>query len=422
MEEEKVILLEEEVKPKKKRTRGNGEGTICKRQDDSWCAAITVGTNPDTGKPIRKYFYGKTRPEVAKKLTKALNDLENGVLNIGKDLTFGQWLDVWFKDYAKPNVRAITWSKYEMLIKLHIKPDLEKIQLSKLKPNNIQQLYNNKLKKGRVDKKGGLSRRPVELIHTIIHSSLKQAIKENLIIRNVSDSTKLPSKVKKEVKILSQEDQDKFIEELLKERLGMAFLLDIFTGLRRGELLGLKWEDVDFNEKQITIKRSLQRVKKDGGGTELKFEELKTDKSYRTIPIPQVIFDELIKYQEKQEVEKQIAKKVYTNKYNLIFCTSVGTPIEPRNFNRLFDKILKNAKIDHINLHALRHTYATRLFEMNEHPKTVQELLGHAKVGTTIDTYTHVAMEQKQLTINRLNLSILERKNPPNQLEDQVRN
>jgi len=415
-------LEEEEKKPKKKRTRGNGEGTICKRGDDSWCAAITVGVNPDSGKPIRKYFYGKTRPEVAKKLTKALNDLENGVLNIGKDLTFGQWLDVWFKDYAKPNVRAITWSKYEMLIKLHIKPDLEKIQLSKLKPNNIQQLYNNKLKKGRVDKKGGLSRRSVELIHVIIHSSLKQAIKENLIIRNVSDSTKLPSKVKKEVKILSQEDQDKFIAELLKEKLGMAFLLDIFTGLRRGELLGLKWEDVDFNEKQITIKRSLQRVKKDGGGTELKFEELKTDKSYRTIPIPQVIFDDLIKYQEKQQYEKEIAKKVYENKYNLIFCSSVGTPIEPRNFNRLFDKILKNAKINHINLHALRHTYATRLFEMNEHPKTVQELLGHAKVGTTIDTYTHVAMEQKQLTVNRLNLSILERKNPPNQLEDQVRN
>lgn len=415
-------MEEEEKKPKKKRTRGNGEGTICKRGDDSWCAAITVGVNPDSGKPIRKYFYGKTRPEVAKKLTKALNDLENGVLNIGKDLTFGQWLDVWFKDYAKPNVRAITWSKYEMLIKLHIKPDLEKIQLSKLKPNNIQQLYNNKLKKGRVDKKGGLSRRSVELIHVIIHSSLKQAIKENLIIRNVSDSTKLPSKVKKEVKILSQEDQDKFIAELLKEKLGMAFLLDIFTGLRRGELLGLKWEDVDFNEKQITIKRSLQRVKKDGGGTELKFEELKTDKSYRTIPIPQVIFDDLIKYQEKQQYEKEIAKKVYENKYNLIFCSSVGTPIEPRNFNRLFDKILKNAKINHINLHALRHTYATRLFEMNEHPKTVQELLGHAKVGTTIDTYTHVAMEQKQLTVNRLNLSILERKNPPNQLEDQVRN
>jgi integrase len=397
------------------KARGNNEGTIGRRKDGTWAAAISNGRNPLTGKPKRVFFYGKTRKEVADKLAKAQGEMQQGAFVEPNNLTVGTWLDIWLKDYAKPHVRQSTWGLYEMLIRVHLKPGIGDVRLKQLLPNHLQKLYNEKFENGRADKPGqGLSARTVELIHTVISSALKQALREGLVARNVSEATILPRNEKQEMRVLSFEEGQRFVGALDESTYGVAFAFTLGTGLRRGELLGLKWQDIDFQLKTLSVRQALSRVKayEDAGGakTEVRLQPPKTQKSQRTIPVTDNLIEALSAHRLRQNTEMLAAGASYDNQ-GLIFCTNLGKPIEPRNFDRKFYKIMVDTGIGGAKVHTLRHTFATRLLENGVDLNTVQTILGHTQLSTTV-IYTHPNIEMQRKATDTLN-ELFKRKNPP---------
>lgn len=385
--------------------RGNNEGTIYKRPDGKWCAQVTIGRDTN-GKLKRQTFYGKTRQEVADKLLKVQNDLKTGTFVEPNKLTLADWINTWLFEYKKNNIRPSTFESYEYLTRVHINPILGHILLKGLRPDNIQRLYNEKVSNKESPDAASLSANTVNRIHVILHSALDQAVKNNLVIRNVADFTTLPKQPKKEIRVLTVEEQYKLLNSLKDERLKTCFILALASGVREGELLALRWKNVNLKEGTIAIKESLKRVKifdeDSPAKTKLIFQEPKTKSGKRVVPLPQSVVKELIEHKKKQNEEKLKAGELYENN-DLVFATELGKVLEPRNFLRTFYRIIKNADIEHINFHALRHTYATRLLEANEHPKVVQEILGHSDITLTLNTYSHVLPDIKMAAAQKLN-------------------
>lgn len=385
--------------------RGNGEGTIYKRSNGTWCAAVTSGMNPETGKPKRDYFYGKTRQEVAEKLNNTLNNLNQGTYVKPSNITLGSWLDAWLEQYKKTNTRPATYEMYEELMRLHIKPQIGHIPLKDIRPDHIQKLYNDKFKNGRIDGSGGLSAGSIKRMHNLLHGALNQAMKNGLVIRNVSDATTLPKQEKKPIRILSIDEHSNFLKALEGERLRALFMLELGTGARLGEILAVRWKDINLDEGSMYVKQSIRRVKTDDPGpakTKLIFQTPKTEAGERIIPLPDQIVTELREHSDRQLREKQIAGELYED-YELVFCTELGMPIDPRNLRKIFYRISEKAGISGVTFHALRHSYATRLLEANEHPKVVQEILGHSDIAMTLNTYSHVMPEIKKAAAKKIN-------------------
>jgi Site-specific recombinase XerD len=401
--------------------RGNGEGSIFKRNDGKWCGVVTNGRDKE-GRLNRQYVYGKSRQEVADKILKMQHEIKTGTYIEPTKVKVGEWLDLWLQEYMKPSLRPTTFGSYEHIIRTHIKPELGDIILKDLRPEHLQKLYNEKFRKGRVDGTGGLSAKYVRYIHNLVHESLDQAIKNQLIARNVSEATTLPRQEKKEIRVLSVEEQRRFTEVLENDPWGSAIKLDLASGLRLGELLALKWKDIDFEEGVIRVRSSLARVKvfenennpvpssnTKRKETTLIFQEPKTKSGKRNIPIPDNILKELKEHLERQENEKNFMGEAYVD-YGLVFCTQYGTPIEPRNMMRRFYQLVSDAGLQKANFHALRHTYATRALEAGIHPKVVQEILGHSNISMTLDIYSHVMPELKKEAAGKLN-HLFDRKN-----------
>lgn len=253
--------------------------------------------------------------------------------------------------------------------------------------------------------------RSVERIHTILHKALEQAVMTRKISYNPAKGTTLPTRIQKEVRALDIREQKLFESALEKERLRAGFLVGLYGGLRRGEILGLQWSDFDFEKSTVTIQRALIRIKdKETGESKLSLEPLKTRKSNRTIPLPEEFMVVLRKHKAQQAKEKLAAGPMYQDQ-DMIFCTTLGTYIEPRNFNRTFYRIRDYAGIENFTLHGLRHTFVTRLLEMDVNNKIIQEFVGHTR-STTTDNYAHVLWELMQVTAEKLNDNIQERKSP----------
>ncbi|MBM7872246.1 integrase [Clostridium pascui] len=380
------------------KVRSNGEGTIYKRKNGGWCAELTIGKNPLNGRLIRKSFYGKTQKEVKEKLKLAKEKLDNGILSEPITLTLKEWLGIWLTKYKKDKRRKRTFENYEYLIRIHINPHLGNIQLDKLSTEAVQDFYDMLLSKGRYDGKGGLSQKTVRNIHNLLHCALEKAVETRKIIFNATKATELPAREHKEIEVLTKEDELIFLKAASKDRLGIAFIVSLATGLRVGELLALRWQDLDLDKSILNVKQSLGRVKTFDESlptkSKLVFGEPKTKAGKRIIPLPQNVVS-LLRQHRKNQVEEILRFGTDFNKENLIFCSQSGTPIDPKNFDRKFKNILKNAGLKKINLHILRHTFATRLLELNEHPKVVQEILGHSNISITLDTYSHVLPEIK---------------------------
>jgi len=398
---------------RKANKRSNGEGSVTKRKDGRWEVDIPVGIDPVTGKRKRFRAYAKSSTEANAMRIKVLRDLQTGAFIDSENITVGEWLDIWLDTYIKSKVRPNTCDNYSMLIKKHLKPTIGKVSLKKLTTIQIQRLYNEKLMSGRVDGQGGLSIRSVEKIHTVLHKALKQALTENRVYRNASEGAVLPTRKQHSIRVLTNEERIRFEGVLEGDRLGRAFLLDLYSGLRRGELLALRWTDVNFEQGTLQVNRSLVRIAIFGeeNKTQLSFQDPKTVKSNRTVAIPMGIMAELKKHKALQNEEKLKAGEKYEDQ-NLVFCTRFGLPLEPRNFNRKFADLLTKAKISDFNLHGLRHTYATILLEEDVHPKIVQEALGHSKISTTLDIYSHVSPEIMRKAADVLDVIYKEKKSP----------
>lgn len=370
--------------------RGNNEGSITKRKDGTWQASILVGYDHETGKPKRKYFYAKTRQEVQEKLLHALHDVSIGTFVDSSKLTLGDWVSKWLKTYKKPVLAQTTYELYQTVLKVHILPDLGKISLNKLQTITLQNFYNEKLSLQ-------LSASYVHQMHVIIHCALNQAIKEGLLFRNVAIAANSPKILKKEMEILTEKQLKHFMEHVKSDPMATAIILAVGTGLRRGELLGLKWKDLNFETGNLSVRRQLLCVK---GGT--KFEDYTKNKKSRNIHIPSNVLEKLKAHKEKQNEYKQILGEAYQNS-DLIFCNKNGTSVDPGNFSARFKQLLKNTDIPKIRPHGLRHSHASLLLAKDVHPKIVQERLGHSSISITLDQYSHLVPGLQKAAAEKIN-------------------
>lgn len=401
----------------KAKRRGNNEGTIRKRADGRWESRITIGTNPATGKPKYQYFYGKTRAEAAQKMTEALHELNIGAYIEPNKITLGEWLDTWLQVYKK-GTRPATRSTYEYIIRCHIVPTLGKELLRQLQPHQLQKFFNDLLENGRVQKKKdededeqlqGLSRATVEKIRTTVKAALSQAVEDGLLHKNPAKSTRLPEEIeKKEVVPFTGEEAEKFLNSIKGHRMFAAYYVDFFAGLRRGETLGLMWDDVDFEGKTIKIKRELvaAKIEKTEKGKKIEkycliFQPPKTKKSERTIPMTGDMVKVLKAHKAKQNEEKLFFGAAYHNE-NLVFCSEDGKRIWPRHFNRQYTALLKKAGLEHKKPHTMRHTCASLLLEAGEELKVVQEILGHSRIATTADIYSHLTEKTMEKSLDKM--------------------
>jgi len=377
--------------------RGRGEGTIVKRKDGRWEARLTVGRDPSTGKLKRISFYGRTRAEAAEKLAEAMGELvTEGVLSSPGKLTVGQWLERWFKEYKEGKLRVTTRENYWSIAKNHLLPALGDLRLKDLRADHLQALYNAKLQ-------SGLAVRTVHLMHQVMRGALKKAVEVGLLKRNPCQGVELPSLKYEEREPLTPEEQERFLRALASDRLGPAFITLLGTGLRRGELLGLKWCDVDLDGARLVVRR--QRVAAKGGAKE---QPPKSEKSRRVLPLPPVVVEALRLHRERMVMEENYSRDGY------VFCTGKGTPILPRNFNRKLTQLCRKAGLEGVSPHVLRHTFGTRLLEAGHDLRVIQELLGHSRHSFTADVYAHVLDRLKRQAIEDLDLGI-KRSSPPDE-------
>ncbi|NSW76107.1 MAG: site-specific integrase [Candidatus Atribacteria bacterium] len=367
--------------------RGNREGSIYKHKATGlWCAQVHLGYDAQ-GKPVRQYVYGKTRQEVSEKMAKLLPQVNAGLISPER-YSLGDWLYTWLYTYKKNTLRPTTFERYESLVRKHVVPALGKIALEKLRPEILQRFY--------LEKQKGLSSRSVEFIHAVLHGAMKKALQLGYISRNVCDCVEPPRKKQKEIRILTREELERFLFCARKHRLYPAFLLLATTGLRRGELLGLRWQDVDLDRGVITVSQALAVLSK-----KLVFLPPKTKAGKRMIPLLPEVVEELRGWKKKW-LEEKIALGPDWPETDLVFPSEVHTPIYPRNFLRVFRDICESAGISGITIHGLRHSFASYLLASGENPKIVQELLGHSSISLTLDTYSKVLPGLKEQAIEKL--------------------
>lgn len=391
---------------KKSSRRAKGEGSIFKRKDGTWSGKIPIGYNSN-GSVKYRYVYGKTQGEVKNKVDELKGDvITNNYVDPNK-ITITQWLNNWLNITIKESVKETTWLSYESMIRKHINPAIGGIKLMQLQTSHLQKLYNDKMKGGRADgKEGGLSSRTVRYIHQVMNGALDQAVKEKLVPTNVSESVRLPKDPKKEMQVLAVEDVSKFLETAKNNRFYKryysAYLLELYTGMRRGELLGIRWKDIDLKEGNIHVVQQLVKV-----GSKHEIRELKTASSQnRVISIPSEMVD-TIKFHKKIQ-EEQLKELSYDDlkikeqlKNGLVFISETGDFIQPRNFIRNFKGVLKTAKLGNIRFHDMRHTFALLSLQQGVDIKTLQSDLGHNSITTTLDRYGHVNSEMKRDAANK---------------------
>jgi integrase len=355
--------------------RGNGEGSITRRKDGLYMARYTVQTATGTK---RKSLYGKTRNEVSEKLTKAMADRDDGLVFDADNLKVGEYLERWLVDSVLDTVRPTTYERYEQIVRIHVRPALGSVKLKNLTPVHVRGLYREKLE-------AGLSARTVQYIHVTLHKALKQAVQDGLIPRNATEAVKAPQVRREEMRPLSGDQVKVLLEVARGDRLEALYVLAIHTGLRQGELLGLKWEDVDLESGTLRVRRTLVTAK---GGPVLTAP--KTKGSRRSVKLTQGAVEALRSHLKHQLQEIDRAGSLWREN-GLMFASESGEPLDRRYLTSCrYKALLKRAELPMIRFHDLRHTCATLLLSKNVNPKIVSEMLGHASIAITLDTYSHV--------------------------------
>ena len=365
--------------------RANGEGNIRKRKDGRWEGRYTAGYDAKTGKRIIKNVLGKTQAEVKEKLKRALEET-NGldISRAADEYTVASWLRTWYELYAKPNVRTATANRYQLIIEQYTVPRIGNIKLKKLTTRHLQKLYKELLESGRIhvgkNQDKGLSTTTVHSVHLMLHCALDRAVKERLISRNPCEDCIVPKPRKLDMKILPPEHMKAYLEAADRRGLLPMFYRELVSGLRKGELVALRWDDLDVKSKTISVSR--QYVRNPDGSLEL--TRPKTENSIRLVSIPQTAVDLLIQEHGKHPDSPYLFPSPLT-----------GEMYHPDSVVNLHKKILRDAGLEHLRFHDLRHTFATTALQNGVDVKTVSSMLGHYDAGFTLRTYTH-ATRQKQ--------------------------
>lgn len=379
-----------------KKRNDNGNGSTRKRADGNWEGRYSAGYDPATGKLISRSVYGKTQKEVREKLNAILQELRDGTYVAPTKMTVGEWLDIWLKDYTL-NIRPATRAAYEQHVRVHLKPALGNMQLSKLLPHLIQRNYNELLRKRR------LSPKTIKNIHGVLHRALEQAKQMGYLKSNPTLGVVLPKAEKPILKTMEDVDVARFLREIKGNPYENIMFVTVFTGMREGEVLGLTWDCVDFDTGQLLINKQHNRVK---GEKEFHFSPLKNSKA-RTITVGQEVLRVLEAEKQKQELWKTPLGDEWSNPDNLVFTTEFGRYINNKTLYMNFKRIMRKLGFPQLRFHDLRHTYAINSLRAGDDIKTVQENLGHATAAFTLGTYAHATQGMKRESANRMNDFIL---------------
>jgi integrase len=361
--------------------RGQNEGSIYKRRDGRWAGAISLGYVG--GKLKRKAVYGKTRKGVQDRMTRLLNDQQNGLPVVGEKQRVGDFLADWLENWVKPSVKPKTFSSYSDTVRLHLVPSLGRIVLAKLTPQQVQAMMNERLA-------SRLSPRTVGYIRSVLNIALARAVKLGLVHRNVVALVDRPNVARHEVRPLTVEQSRALLAAARDHRLGALFSVALALGFRKGEGLGLRWQDVDFDAATITISGALQRI-----GGALVRTETKNNASRRMLRVPAAAMKALREHRVRQ-MEERLAAGDRWRDSGLVFTTTIGTPLDPRNVLRHFSRVLSSAGIAHVRFHDLRHSCATLLLAQGVPARVVQDILGHSAIRVTMDTYAHVMPSMRE--------------------------
>ena len=371
-----------------KKRRANGEGSIYQRKGGLWCGVVTTGYEPNTGKQKRQYFYGKTKEEARKKVNEFVYKIDNRMYNDDSEMYLKEWLNTWLRDKSY-TVATNTYEDYKRQAYNHIIPEIGDIRLKNLNRRVIQNLIREKHERGSLRGKGGLSANSVKHIYRTIRAALGQAVEDEILRKNPAIGVKLPKIESKRIKHYSREQVKKLYSAVKDDIFFYTVLkLTLSTGLRRGEVLGLSWDDIDFDNMIIYIRR--QVTKTEEYGTTFK-DGLKNLGSQRTVIVSKEVLNLLKRY--KVNYYNPLYNNCQGNKFgaNLIFIKRKDSePINPDNFYKEYKKIIKKAGVPKLTFHQLRHTFATLHLEEGISMKMLQKLLGHSSIKTTMDIYTHI--------------------------------
>ncbi len=379
--------------------RGNSEGSITKRPDGRWEARISL----EGGK--RKSVYAKTRQEVARRLAEMTRDRDKGLPIVGERQTVGDFLTDWLAN-VKPTVRYRSWERYEQYVRLHIIPTLGAVALSKLTAQHVQRLYAKKLQEGS-------SPTSVSHLHTMFKFAMTQAQRLGLVQRNVVALVRPPHMLHPEMQVLSPDQARALLDAAVGDPLEALYVLALTTGMRRGEILALKWREVNLDQAYLQVRASLQKTPEG-----FVFTDPKTASGKRKVALTPMAVAALRQHWARQRAARSALGEVWQN-LDLVFPNSIGSPLQGTNLLKLsYWRLLAKAGLPRIRFHDLRHTAATLMLVQDVHPKVVAEMLGHTNISITLGTYSHVLPDMQSEATSALERLLARRpptEDPPGQ-------
>jgi integrase len=383
--------------PVRKNTRAaQGSGSIRQRPDGKWEGRYTPGRDPGTGNQIQKSVYGATQREVVDKLAAIKAGMNSGTYTEPSKLTVGQWLDIWAAEYLG-GVKPHTVKSYETACRVHLKPALGAVRLQTLSAHTIQAAYNQ------LQRVKELSPKTIKNIHGVLHRALQQAMELGYIKNNPSEACITPRIEKREMVILPDETIPAFLNAIKGHKYGTVYFVDLFTGLRQGEILGLTWDAIDFDRGTILINKQLQKEHKKGG--EYRLVSTKRDRVRKITPALAVM-QCLRQHRGKQAEMRLLAGAEWSNPLELVFTHEFGGNFAPFTVYKHLKRIVASIGVPAARFHDLRHSYAVAALQSGDDVKTVQENLGHHTAAFTLDVYGHVTERMRKESAARMDAFI----------------
>lgn len=368
-----------------------GGGAIRKRADGRWEGRYSAGFDPKTGKQIQRSIYASTMKEVRLKITQLTAEIDDGSYLEPNHMKLGTWMDIWLRDYTG-NLKPATYSVYESHVRFHIKPSLGHFPLASIPPHAVQRFYNELLDEQ------GLSPKTVKNIHGALHKALEQAKKLNYIRDNPLDAVIVPRVEKARIETLTDKELIRFLHVIRDQPDELIYYVTVFTGLREGEVLGLTWDCVDFENNLLLINKQHTYVRR---AKEYAFASLKNDK-IRTLTVADEVMEALQRQQARQADWAAEAGSAWSNPDNLVFTTELGSFITSKALYNRFKRLMKKNGFENLRFHSLRHTFAVNSLRAGDDIKTVQENLGHATAAFTLSTYAHCSPGMKRESAKRM--------------------
>jgi integrase len=373
--------------PRPARRRVNGDGSLTKRADGRWMGRYYAWTSAGTRKRIT--IYGKTRQEAADKLREAQERNRQGIPVPDRAWKLGDWLDYWLEHVVAANRRPATHALYETTVRLYLKPVLGHYPLSRLSATHVQSFLAARLASGH-------SIRKVQVMRTVLSSALARAMREELVMRNVARLAELPAWERKPITPWTAAEARAFLDAASDDPLYPAFVLLLLYGMRRGEVLGLRWRDVDQEDGELRVRQHIQRVH-----GELRIGPVKTAAGRRDLPLLAPAA-EVLEIRRAVQAADRLEMGSAWQDTGLIFSTKTGRPIEPRNLARSFRRICDAHGLRVITVHHLRHTAATLLKNLKVPARDAQLILGHSRMAVTLEIYTHEDREAQREALGRI--------------------